>query len=551
MFNFFEQHSNKARSMRVNYGGFTLPKSAVLKVFLAAVAIVFCLFYGAAFAFLVPSSLVLIIIPIVIIFLFIIWALPDATGANIKITVAVFYCSVVSSYVWPNYLAIHLMGLPWITVSRLIGYPLLLLCLINISTNRNFRSTIWGAMMASKLLSTLITMFLVIQICSVFMSSNKSMSLDKLAVTGITYAWMVVGIYVFLRQGEISRLFNVLWGVAAFVGIIGVWQYKIKHLPWAGHIPAFLDVNNPALMKNLLYGVTRAFTNQYRVNSVFSTSLGLAEYMALIFPFVIYFAFGRRPLYVRLLAVLTLPAMMLVVVITGARIGMIGCLMSICIYPAIIGIRRWRNDPSSIVGPAISLAYPIISTAAILSTFFVGRLKDHIWGGGAQAASTMSRTEQLRMAIPLVLRNPLGYGIGRGAETLNYQPFGFVTIDSYYILIMLEFGVFGFIIYYSIILVGIFKAAKIALSSSYLDSEQGLAAPIFISLFVFFIIKSVFSQPDNVGLVSLMLVMLIALNQRTKASSLGGLGPTGAPVLGASTLQDGYPPDPQRGVSVR
>src|SRR3546814_9690029 len=84
-------------------------------------------------------------------------------------------------------------------------------------------------------------------------------------------------------------------------------------------------------------------------------------------------------------------------------------------------ISDWSSDVCSsdlsLVGPAIILAYPLLFTGFIVSTFFVQRLNRMVWGGGAASYSTQARIEQYQKGLGLVMENPLGYGIGRGSVT--------------------------------------------------------------------------------------------------------------------------------------
>src|SRR3546814_15075303 len=74
-----------------------------------------------------------------------------------------------------------------------------------------------------------------------------------------------------------------------------------------------------------------------------------------------------------------------------------------------------------------------------------------VWGGGAASYSTQARIEQYQKGLGLVMENPLGYGIGRGSVTLGFtNPEGVETIDTYYLLILLEYGVLGFLIFYGL-----------------------------------------------------------------------------------------------------
>src|SRR6185312_9551775 len=103
---------------------------------------------------------------------------------------------------------------------------------------------------------------------------------------------------------------------------------------------------------------------------------------------------------------------------------------------------------------------PAMFCAVLAATFVVPRLHVAIWGGGAQQSSTDARVAQFNLGMPKILHNPFGYGIGMGAETLGYAPFGQLTIDTYYISVALEYGVLGFIIYYSMVAFSIYHSGR-------------------------------------------------------------------------------------------
>ena len=501
------------------YSSFRRWRITVFKIVAFPTLAIFSFLYGAAFALFGPSLLIVIVTPIVVLSLLVIWALPDVRAPPLSLLVTLFYISVVADYAWPNYLAITFRGLPWITISRLIGYPLFLLSLTCLSVSSEFRNRIYDVIKASPWLSALVAAFLFIQIFSVTMSSDKAASVNKLVGVVVSSPRLLIALYLFSQKGKIKNFLVLLWGTAMFVGFLGLWQYKLHHVPWAGHTPAFLQVSDPVVLA-ALGGTSRAYTNEYRINSTFITSLGLSEFMALVYPFIVYILVNRGSFVLRVAAGLSLPVTFLVVLLTGSRLGVVGCLLSTCLYPAFVGLRGWRRDKGSLFAPAVSLAYPVLFAAAVGSTFFIGRLKAHVWGSGAQAGSTNSRLDQIRMGLPKIIHNPLGYGIGRGADTLGYQPYGFLTIDSYYLLIALEYGVVGFLLFYGAIVLGIVKAGRLAIEPEYFDLEQGLAIPICVALISFIIIKGVFAQPDNINLMYFMLTFLAALAYRRSLASV-------------------------------
>jgi hypothetical protein len=174
-------------------------------------------------------------------------------------------------------------------------------------------------------------------------------------------------------------------------------------------------------------------------------------------------------------------------------------------------MRVRRKNPRSLLGMSILMGYPALFALAIASTFFVHRLKVKVWGGGAQLPSTEARVTQMKMGLPLILRQPYGYGPSQGAVALNYHtPAGRLTIDNYYLALILDYGIVGLALFLAFIS---FTAAK-ALLLSYRhpdDFKEGrFFAPISLSMVAFLTIKAVFSQVDNHPVVFMIIGLLIA-----------------------------------------
>jgi hypothetical protein len=173
------------------------------------------------------------------------------------------------------------------------------------------------------------------------------------------------------------------------------------------------------------------------------------------------------------------------------------------------------------LAPTIVYGYPVIFGIIGLAVEFVGRLHKAVLGGGAAQPSTLARITQWKMGIPLILHRPIGYGVGRGGETLGYfDPSGQLTIDSYYLVILLEYGVIGFAVYYGML------AAAAAFSIRWGigqqdgdDPEITLLIPAGIAISAFLVTKSVFSNTDNHSLAFMILGMICALICRAKANA--------------------------------
>lgn len=304
------------------------------------------------------------------------------------------------------------------------------------------------------------------------------------------------------------------WAISLVVCLVGLWEFKVQKVPWAGHIPPFLAIEDDYVQR-ILAGAMR--DNKYRLQSTFSTSLSYAEFLALSLPFALHFAVQPYKPALRFAAALSIPLSLFMVLESGSRLGLIGFLLGPTLYLAFWGVLQWRRDRGSLLAPTIVLAYPAIFCAVIASTFFVGRIRMKVWGNGTQAASTQGRIDQYHEGIPKVLSHPWGYGIGMATEALGVtNQAGVATIDTYYLLIALDYGILGFIAYYGMVLCAIYTSGKYAFLTVGRHRDYAVFIPMAISLTIFFVIKSVFSQEGNHPLIFMMLGAIAALIYRVR-----------------------------------
>jgi O-antigen ligase len=205
---------------------------------------------------------------------------------------------------------------------------------------------------------------------------------------------------------------------------------------------------------------------------------------------------------------------------------MVGMMVAVLLYVVFWGALRWRRNRTDLIGPLVVLAYPVFFMLLVSLTFVSRRIQIMVWGSEAQASSNDARHEQIAMGLPKVLTNPIGHGAGQAADTIGWRSGSFLSIDNYYLLIVLEYGVVGFILYYGLIIyVGIVSARTVVLDGRDLSREQEYLMPISISLAVFFVIKSVFSEQDNHPLVFMFMGMVVAILYGIgRGVDVGGVG---------------------------
>lgn len=504
----------------------------------------FCLIYGFYYALTTPYLLTQFMIPVAILAGLTIWALPDMKRAPTRSLEVLFFAFFIMVVIWPNYLAVALPGLPWITSLRLFGFPLAFCLLVSTSISEDFRSRTWKSLRAIPLLSTFVIGFFTIQVLSVGLSNSPFYSLNT--VISMQISWTAIfftSCYVFLRPGNVEKWAVLLWICVVFVSLMGIWEQRLGRLPWAGHIPSFLAVGDE-FVQRIFAGGRRLGSGKYRVQATQSTSLGLAELLALSTPFILHFMIGPFKNVTRLAAAATFLLLFYVIMATDARLGMVGFFMSCLLYLLAWSFLRWRRQRGSLIGPALVFAYPVIFCGFMAATFFVQRLKIMVWGGGAAAYSNQGRMDQVSSGLPKILERPIGYGAGKAGSALGYTNLsGVLTIDNYYLAVALEYGIVGFVFYYGAILITIYAAGKYTIANEEKNREYSFLIPLAISLSVFFVIKSIFSQLHNHPIQFMMMGMVAALVFRMQHGDAAGLPPTKAwrRRLGSSPQTEGQP----------
>src|SRR5207237_702663 len=118
-------------------------------IIMMVLLVVACFAYGYGFSVFAPYRMVPFAFPILILGAIAIWALPELGTAPRRALMTMFFIFFFSLPLWPNYLAIALPGLPWITLIRLTGFPLTFILLLSVSISQSFRSELAAQLRAT------------------------------------------------------------------------------------------------------------------------------------------------------------------------------------------------------------------------------------------------------------------------------------------------------------------------------------------------------------------------------------------------------------------
>jgi hypothetical protein len=479
----------------------------------------FCLIYGFMFAFFAPFMIMAFLIPLLFLSAFVIWSLPDTRKPPLRTLEFLFFAFVIALALWPGYLAFQFPGMPDITMSRITGGPLALLFVVCLSISATLRQDLARALAGLPYTWRAFAVFVLIEFVSIVFSKEVGFSFQKFVNAQLT--WTVVffaSCYLFSKPGVVEKWAGTLWVLTVLVCLLGFWEYHGRGVPWAQHIPHFLMVQDPSAQL-ALKGGGRAGTGGYRVQSTFTTPLTLGQFLALSLPFVLRFGMGPYKFWVRVAAFTTIPVMIVCTLLTQGRSSAGAFLVTGMLYLFYWAYRRYRQREHNFIGSVIIWSYPLQGLAVLLASVVIGKIRRKVWGGGEHLRSNLGRVTQYKTGIPMVLKHPWGYGMGRGGQTLGfYEPSGLLTIDTYYLMIALEYGIIGFLVFYSMILWAVYKGGRAVLLSDGASRDHAFLAPAVICLINFVIIGAVFSQQDNNPLVFMVLGMVVALLSRDRVA---------------------------------
>ncbi len=492
-------------------------RHALLKTTVVGLIILLGMIYGFLISIFPLFLYLYLAVPVGVLALVVIWVLPESDtvpkGAIRWLLFAVF----ATGCIWPNYLAIAIPGLPWITIVRLWAIPMTLLFVISLSMSKRFRHETFEWTSTNPWVLWGMLVYVALGLLTIPMSNVPFGAFNRFIINQFEWtAVFFVACYVFRKEGYALRWAWAFSGLAIFLAVTSIAEFVNGRVPWANHIPSFIQVQGE-LVQAILIGGSRSATGAYRIQSIFSTSLNFSEFLALSTPFVIHFIMTTKRQVIRLGLLAYLPFSFWVIFTTDSRLGVIGFFASLFLYGFFWGVKKWMHDRHTLIAPTVVLAYPAVIAAFIGLSLVWRRLEVMMWGGGPQQASNIARQFQWTSGMNELKQWPFGYGIGQAGEIVGYyDQAGRLSLDSYYLTVLLDLGVAGFIAYFGMFLFVAWKSIKLSIETQ--DPEIEVLLPLGIMLGVFVIIKGVLGQEDNHTLVFVALGAAVALINRVAAN---------------------------------
>lgn len=489
---------------------------------LLVVALIFvATFYGMASAVIPMSMMFMVAAPIFFVAALCLWLLPDIGGYHSATYEKLLTWFIALHIFWPGYVALTLPGFPWIGPLRVVTATLVVVFLLNFATSAELRRTARESAMGEPLVGRLFWTFWALTTVTVLLSKYPAASFTKYINNQIFWTLMfVLGAMLARRPGFASKALT--WAFVAVLptAIMGILEYRFQKVLWLEYLPTWLwgDVE---LVSELLSSSARAGTEQYRVRGTTLVALYYAEYLAMIFPVGLFLLWKAKGIFKKLLVMAALMLMAVVMFLTGSRTAMAGILVAIV---AFIFFAAWllrAKNQSSLGATATLVAYPAMVAVVGVLLLTWNRMRVMILGGGQHQSSDFARDVQWANGFDILLRNPLGHGTMQSAEVLGYtNPSGEVTIDTYFLSVMLDYGVIALPIFVAMFSIPVWLAWTVS-RKKWQDEEIEWMIPIGISLLNFVIIKSVLSSESNMPVAFVLLGFAVALAGRMRAEQAG------------------------------
>jgi O-antigen ligase len=479
---------------------------------IAAIWLAFALSCGLAVGLAIPlaleSALDIFGIALAALICIGVFAMPRQLTHSDRACWALFLTMLALFCLYPSYISLRISGLPWISPLRIVLAILLVAWLYALRVSPVMQPRLMAFIRANRFFFWMLAVFVATQALGIPTSRQPMQAATKFALFQLYWTFPLFAILSMVNtERRLQTFFTVFITFAAFQCAIGFVEARLERVLWLDYLPPGFAADSEVLQR-ILQGAFRA--EGYRVQGTFSVSLLYAEFLVLMLPFALFAFLDRRSITIRAVGLITAIAIVPAQYLSGSRLGMVGSITVIILLGLLFVVRVWRADKRSMAG-----GFMVILAAAGLALFAAAfmsspRLRVMTIGGGQHQASTDSRLEMWAMSPPRILERPLfGHGPGLGAETLGFtNPSGTLTIDSYWLSALLEFGLIGALALLAMISWAIWTGIRTYLDKS--NPHRFVGGPAALALIAFLIIKTVLSQVDN-HLLAFVLMALIIL----------------------------------------
>jgi O-antigen ligase len=464
-------------------------------------------FYGLLCSVLPMRALVVPLVPILLMAALALWLLPSVDTVDYSRIAGFMLWYAGFNAIWPNYIAVDVPGLPWITPTRFALFGLAALFAYSYSVSTSIRSSLRSITDTAPVIKWSFWIFWLSTTCSIVFSGAIGETLTKYFNNQIywTIMFLAAALLGFDHKniGRLNTIVKFMLFGAIVSSVLAILEFRAERVIWLDHLPGFLKPNSDIFGK-LDVSSARAGTDAYRVTGHLGNALYFAEFLATLLPFHIDHLVRARGFMRKSALFMGLLAVVVAIYLTGSRAGMVGLLLSFALYTLLATLRWRRRHPSSLVAASVLFAYPMMIGLLAALVVFWRRLHVMVIGGGQHQASNEARNVQWAKGEGIIASQPFGHGAGQSGITLGFYNPGHdnYTVDSYYLTLLLDYGVIGFLAFMMFFATSAAHAIRYYFRTD--DEGQLILLPIAVTITSFLFIKSVASTELSMPIVIML-----------------------------------------------
>ena len=449
--------------------------------------------------------------------LVLLWVMPDLPKPPTRALPIAFFIVLLCMICIPNYYALDVPALPWISIRRLSLFALIMPLVIAVGGSSRFRADIREKLGSEKLISICLIGFLFWSGLAILSSSVVSQSMVQVVDDALTYyVPFVACLYLLNSAPKVERLIETICWFSLIVAALGVAEFFLQRRFYFDILPRWylqsLMEANPAVAAMV---TANPFRNGfYRASSLFSIPLSFGEFEMMIAPLGWYFLVHAKGTRGRVLGIGVTIATLLGIFASGSRGAYFGLFAALGAFVSLWIARNARQHKGSIV-TAFAILIGAYSAVVIFALIMVsGRLHSIIFGSSSvDQNSADARWQQWALLKPHLWASPIfGYGRDMSGMVIGFYYPGATTptVDSYVLSLLADVGIPGTLFFFGAIAFSVWTAGRRYIVD--LSDTGAVAGALGCSALGFGVYRITLSQQENIFLFFVIVAAIIAIS---------------------------------------
>ncbi|MCI5044509.1 MAG: O-antigen ligase family protein [Aquisalinus sp.] len=437
-------------------------------------------------------------------------AASDMKPVPLKFTRRLVYLGAVIMPLWPVYLHIKLGPLPIITPTRVLFYGIIAIWLYEMACVPRRRLQFISAVRRMWPLFLIIALLFMQKFISIPFAMGKGIAVKEFFRQTMIWFLPFLAVMTYVNRRQVfDRALSLIILSSTIVAIIALAEFATR--------THFAELIAPLMgdlewLRQVLQDKVR--DGVFRSQATHTHPLSLGEHLAMVIPFVMYKIYRGGNFSKRLIYASILMTLVFAVLMSNSRGAIIGCALAVGVTFFLM-LLTWLRKPESLpfrpmAGMAIALAL-LASPVAIITGYKIVVGTE----GSTASASSQARIAQMETAWPKILKRPVfGYGNGRAARVLGFYG-GRLTIDNYYLNLVLELGLPGPVLFFGSFAIMVLYGWRWGTDLGD-DPYSGLYIAIAGMAISFAVTRSILSITTNIELFMMLAAMMIGTSARTR-----------------------------------